>query len=180
MAINFNMSCENIEQAVLTKLLESLTIADTWDFSFELQIDHQVLVGAMKSLMVDNYVTSEPLSTTYWSLTDEGRQICLEGSPEYLVFNAIPSEGGITVGNLSNKVGDSLCKIGLAQCMKNKLVKKDGECIVKITENINDETAELLRQVENGNLSDKILQDLKKRKLAQQIIRKSYKVSFLF
>ena len=100
------------------------------------------------------------------------------GSPEYLVHSAIPADG-ITVADLNKAVGDSLGKIGLGQCMKNKWAKKDGDKIVRLQNDVKDETAELLRCVRSNNLGsvhEKALQDLKKRKLLQQVIRKSYKI----
>lgn len=61
--------------------------------------------------------------------------------------------------------------------MKNKWVKKDGDRIIRITSNVKDETAEVLKLVSIPNaVPEKILQDLKKRKLVLQVTRKSYKV----
>ena len=51
------------------------------------------------------------------------------GSPEFIVFNSIPTNDGIAVGDLNKAAGD-VAKIGLGQCMKNKWVKKDGDKIV--------------------------------------------------
>ena len=73
------MAAFDLEQTVLTKLLGSLTIADTFDFANELNVDHQALVGTLKSLLTDQYITDEPLSKTYWTLTEEAKKICGSG-----------------------------------------------------------------------------------------------------
>ena len=79
---------------------------------------------------------------------------------------------------MNTTVGD-VAKIGLGQCMKNKWVKKDGDKIVRVLNEVKDETAHILKEVDSGvtSISEKILQDFKKRKLVQQITRKSYKIS---
>jgi predicted transcriptional regulator len=76
----------DIEQQLLNKLNQSLVINDTWDFAEELNIDHQIIIGALKSLSVDSYICDEPISTTYWTLTKEGEQVLNEGSPEFRGF----------------------------------------------------------------------------------------------
>ena len=73
------MAAFDIEQTVLTKLMNSMTIEDTYDYATELNIDHQVLVGTLKSLLTDRYITDEPLSTSYWIITEEAKKICASG-----------------------------------------------------------------------------------------------------
>ena len=86
------------------------------------------------------------------------------GSPEFIVFNAVPANDGIAVGDLNQKVGD-MAKIGLGQCMKNKWLKKDGDKVVRVMDEVKDETAEILWNVDCGvAVPEKTLQDLKKRK----------------
>merc|ERR1711871_849770 len=136
-----------------------------FDFASELQIDHQELVGVVKSLLVDRYVTDEPISKTWGSLSEEAQQICIDGSPEFRVYSAIPPEG-ISIADLNSALGANVGKIGLGQCMKVKWVKKEGEKIIRVLETGRDETAEVLRKVERGeSVPEKTLQELKKRKL---------------
>lgn len=63
-------------------------IADTWDFSLRHKFDHQAVVGSLKSLLTDLYVTEEVLSLTYYTLTKEADSIVQNGSPEYVVGGA--------------------------------------------------------------------------------------------
>ena len=74
-----------LESLILSTLQQDV-IADTYSFAESHKIDHQAVIGAVKSLLVDGYVTEEALSTSYWTMTAEGEQIAKFGSPEYQVF----------------------------------------------------------------------------------------------
>lgn len=55
---------------------------------------------------------------------------------------------------------------------------KQGEMVVKLVDSAIDETAQQLIAIQNNQiLDDKDLQNLKRRKLIQQSIRKSYKIT---
>lgn len=64
--------------------------------------------------------------------------------------------------------------------MKNKWLKKNGDMVVRQAATVIDETANQLLTVSNGSadtLSEEDLKNLKRRKLVNQIVRKSYRVS---
>jgi phenylalanyl-tRNA synthetase alpha chain len=75
----------DLEQLLLTHLESNPSIEDTWLFAQSINVDHQSIVGVLKSLLVDNYVLDEPLSTTFWTLTEEGNTFAENGTPEYQV-----------------------------------------------------------------------------------------------
>lgn len=169
------------EQVVLSILAKNNEISNTWDLAIQLNIDHQVIVGVVKSLLPDKYVTEESLSTTYWMLTTEGEQVVKYGSPENQVFNMIPVEGGIALTELQAALGE-IAKIGLGVCMKNKWVQKNGDVVVRTIDSIVDETSVILDGVARLSLEpiskyEKELQNLKRRKLVQQVTRKSSKIT---
>jgi hypothetical protein len=166
----------NVESLILTTLARENVIPDTWDLALQYSLDHQVVVGHMKSLLVDLYIKEEAKSTTLWIMTEEGESILKCGSPEYQVFAAVPA-GGVAMEVLNQSLGEAVVKIGLGPCMKNKWVKKDKNLIVRLAESIRDETAELLHQLAAGiELTEDDLKNLKKRKLVNQQIRKSYRI----
>lgn len=74
-----------LEQKILSIVAQSNEISDTWDFAATENVDHQIVVGVLKSLLSDRYVIDEPLTKTYYSITPEGESIALSGSPEYEV-----------------------------------------------------------------------------------------------
>ena len=157
----------DLEQQILSTLASAGEISDTWIFAESLKQDHQAVVGAVKSLLVDSYVVDEPINSSFWELTAEGNDIASKGSPEYQVFQAVP-EGGISVNALQSALGE-VSKIGLGPCMKNKWLKKDGENIVRLVSSVQDETAAQLSAVASGvsTVSEEDLKNLKRRKLPQ-------------
>ena len=169
----------DIEQLILSAVAKNDSINDTWDFALQHNLDHQQVIGTMKSLLTDFYVIEEPLSTSYWSLTTEGEQIASNGSVEFKLYESILNSGdaGISVQTLQETMGD-LLKIAMGQCMKNKWIKKHGENLIAIAGTIKDEVAENLRKIKSGEsaVSEEELNNLKRRKLVQQINRKSAKV----
>jgi len=167
----------DLEQLILNKLQEENEILDTWEYSKVLNIDHQQLIGVVKSLLVDRYVVDEPLSTTYWALTDEGKDVVLNGSPEIQVLRAIPLEG-VTVASINASLGE-VAKIGVGVCMKNKWIQKKGDMLVVLNQSVVDETAQVLQKIDSNAaiLSEEDYKNLKKRKLVLQITRKSYRIS---
>ena len=93
----------DLEGLVLSTLAADGVIADTIEFANDNSIDHQELVGTVKSLLVDAYVHDEQISKTIWSLTAEGERVVAKGSPEYQVYAAVPSDAdGISMTQLQS------------------------------------------------------------------------------
>jgi phenylalanyl-tRNA synthetase alpha chain len=168
----------DLEQIILTELFSKVSIEDSWDFATSNGVEHQSVVGVVKSLLGDAFVKDEPLSKSIWQLTEEGEKCVSDGSPEFIVFSAV-AEGdeGTTIESLNAQLGD-IAKVGMGPCMKNKWLKKNGANVVRAVATITDKTADLLRALRSGEVVDeKELVALKKRKLLQQTIRKSLKVT---
>ena len=168
----------DLEALILSTLASGNDISDSWLFAEEHKQDHQLLVGAIKSLLVDAYVADQPITSSFWVLTDEGSEIATKGSPEFQVYQEVPSEG-INVNDLNASLGNT-AKIGLGPCMKNKWLKKDGDRILRIIDGVKDDTATSLSAIANPTVSSEVseedLKNLKRRKLVNQIVRKSYKI----
>ncbi|CAG0897616.1 unnamed protein product [Darwinula stevensoni] len=147
----------------------------------ELGEDHQRIVGAIKSLQsLGNVIEAEQESGKQWELTEEGKEVVEHGSHEARVFHAIPPQG-IPQQKLLKEVPNS--KIGFSKAMSLgwvKLEKGGGESmVVRKTESIVDDVAEALRNVLNlqvDAVSNQQKQELKKRKLLQEVVVKMYQV----
>ena len=88
-------------------------IDDTYTYALEKSFDHQQVIGMMKSLCGDQYVEIlEEKTTSIYTLTDEGKNVASDGSPEFLVYSACPVDG-INMSDLQNIVGSSMCKLVL-------------------------------------------------------------------
>ena len=123
-------ACENLILAHLASA-EDAMISDTFEWSAANGIDHNDVVGAMKSLMVEDYVQSSDLVTAFYVLSPEAEDILVNGSQEVIVLTALLSnDDGLSVAELQAKVGGEVCKIGMGNCLKNKWAKKDGDRIV--------------------------------------------------
>ncbi len=171
-----------LEQLVLSTLAGAGEIEDTFTFAEAQSVDHQALVGVIKSLHGDGYVEQVALSAQLWSLTVEGEAFVNEGSPEYRVYSAVKggeNADGMEMSSIQEALGD-IVKIGLGPCMKNKWLSKKGEKIVLVdaSKMVEDETSKMLSAIANNtNMpSDKDLAALKKRKLVNSIVRKSLNV----
>ena len=83
---NSSSSSVDLESLLLQTLAKDNVIEDTWEFASQHSLDHQVVIGQVKSLLADNYVREEAKSATLWTLSEEGESILSSGSPEYQVF----------------------------------------------------------------------------------------------
>ena len=166
-----------LESKILSDLGSSI-IEDSYEYALKNNFGHQEVIGMMKSLAGDQYVEIlDEKTSSIFTLTDEGKNVVSDGSPEYLVYSAVPiGDDGINMTDLQKTVGSDICKIGLGPCMKNKWLKKNGDLIIKSINDAKDITAELLKIIENTGKGDsKELTLLKKRKLVKEEKRKSYK-----
>uniref|UniRef100_A0A9J8CGJ7 phenylalanine--tRNA ligase n=1 Tax=Cyprinus carpio carpio TaxID=630221 RepID=A0A9J8CGJ7_CYPCA len=119
---------------------------DSQDVAADLGVDHQVIVGAVKSLQaLGEVISAEQKSSRHWELTGEGREIAEQGSHEARVFNAIPDEG----------------------LPQNQLMVEAIEDTVR-------DKLQLVQKGQSAKLEDKEKNELKKRKLLSEVTVKSY------
>lgn len=86
------MQPELTEQILLH--IEQHGSVDTLDLVQLFGLDHQKIVGALKSIEAHgDLVHSEPAARKTWALTAEGQSVVEHGSHEAVVFNAIPADG---------------------------------------------------------------------------------------
>lgn len=170
-----SMDVEAIQQLVLDALAVNNTIEDSYQFASTHNLDHQAVVGALKSLLVDRYAIDTPLQITLWALTAEGSDVAKNGSPEVQVFNAIATDG-TSIAELNKMLPADIIKIGMGSCMKNKWVKKEGDLLKRAQESVVDNTMRQLSElsVSSSAVTEEDLKNLKRRKLVDQITRKYY------
>ena len=56
-------------------------IANSYEFSGLLSVDHQNVVGVIKSLETDLLIMTEQLSEQFWELSEEAQSVIEVGSP---------------------------------------------------------------------------------------------------
>eukprot|EP01027_Heterolobosea_sp_BB2_P020782 GEZU01029681.1.p1 GENE.GEZU01029681.1~~GEZU01029681.1.p1 ORF type:complete len:525 (-),score=223.16 GEZU01029681.1:240-1814(-) len=199
---NDNNTSLDIESVVLRELDARGEIADSGAFAKEQGVDHQTLVGTLKSLESDNLIATSTQESKVWSLTAEGQKVLSDNqSPEIQIFNMIPKEG-ILKSVLDAKADPVAAKAGFAQCVQNKWIriekikeekkeeapveeggkkekKKEDSMIYRVVDNVEDSVLKQLKFVQSGDLaglSDKELDVLKRRKLVAQSSVKTFKI----
>jgi phenylalanyl-tRNA synthetase alpha chain len=144
---------EVCEAAILKHLSSAEAIEDTYPWAEAAELDHLAVVGAVKSLLADDYVSASDLSTSFCTLSEEAETIVADGSQEVLVLKALTEAGKLSIPELQERVGKDVAKIGMGNCMKNKWVKKDGADLVplKTTDEVGDTVQESLKILVNAN-----------------------------
>ena len=72
----------NILDGLIVQTLDEKQVIDnSYDFALSLHVDHQAVVGVIKSLETDLLIATEQLSQQFWELTEEARSVIQEGSP---------------------------------------------------------------------------------------------------
>jgi phenylalanyl-tRNA synthetase alpha chain len=178
---------EAVEDAILQHLSSSeATIEDTFTWASSKDLDHNSVVGSVKSLSADAYVEATELSTSFYTLSDEANEVVANGSQEVRVLAALIEAGeeGMTMPDLQSKVGKNVCKIGMGNCMKNKWAQKAGDKLVatKAMSDVSDETQAQLKALDAANCAEGVIDEkqvnlLKRRKLISLVTRKSYSVA---
>lgn len=165
----------------LLKQLDAKGTISTLDLAKEYNIDHQKVIGVVKSILAleNNIITAEPVTNKNWELTDEGELVLSSGSHEVNVFNAIPSDG------IPQKELMSLpnAKIGFSQAMAKGWISIDRAAnkVVRKVDSVVDKVKENLMQLKalNDQISESDRLDYKKRKLIREVVIKSYLLGML-
>uniref|UniRef100_A0AAQ5YVT3 Phenylalanine--tRNA ligase alpha subunit n=1 Tax=Amphiprion ocellaris TaxID=80972 RepID=A0AAQ5YVT3_AMPOC len=173
------MADSGVVETLLQRIEKADDGVDSLNVAASLGVDHQVIVGAVKSLQaLGDIISADLRSSKHWELTVEGSEIAEQGSHEARVFSSIPLEGLAQ----SELMKLSFGKIGFSKAMSNKWIRVDktqegGPRIFRAVENIEDQVREKLLQVQKGNFSqldEKEKNELKKRKLLSEVTVKSY------
>lgn len=166
----------------LLQYLDKNETLNTLEYAEANNQDHQKIIGAMKSLhTTENLIESEQVSSKKFQLSEEAQGIVRSGSHEAVIFNLIP-EAGILQNELMKASPNA--KLGFSKAMSAGWIQidKSDPKAIKVTKKvaqIEDEVQEILKKIEAlqlQDLSDKSIQDLKKRKLVAEVIINSFLV----
>ncbi|CAG5129134.1 unnamed protein product [Candidula unifasciata] len=168
---------------VLLQEVDSTGSVDSLDLSRRRGVNHQVIVGAIKSLQsLGNIIKVEDKQSKRWQLTEEGVLVLQKGSHEAVLFGAIPKEG-IDQAKLMNLVPNA--KVGFSKAMSAGWIKvdkaaKDGPKVFRQVDSIEDTVKLCLERISNLKLNDvteEQKKDFKKRKLIAEVKEVSYVVT---
>ncbi|KAF5920718.1 hypothetical protein HPG69_016569 [Diceros bicornis minor] len=163
-----------LAEALLRQLEAADGGLDSAELAAELGVEHQAVVGAVKSLQaLGEIIEAELRSTRRWELTAEGEEIAREGSHEARVFRSVPPEGLAQ----SELVRLPSGKVGFSKAMSNKWIRvdksaADGPRVFRVVDSVEDEVQRRLQLVRGGQaekLAEKERSELRKRKLLTEV-----------
>ncbi|OTF69936.1 hypothetical protein BLA29_012130, partial [Euroglyphus maynei] len=126
------------------------------NFSRENQLDHQKVVGAVKSLQaLGELIQADQVESKRFELTKHGDIVVENGSYEFRFWSAIPMDGSILQSDLMKSIPDPIVtKVGFPKAMTNKWItldKSSGKPMIKRNvSNVKDEIPVLLKLVKSG------------------------------
>ncbi|XP_066303843.1 phenylalanine--tRNA ligase alpha subunit-like [Branchiostoma lanceolatum] len=166
--------------ATILQLLQDNDGLDTKDIARQLGKDHQLVVGAVKSLQsLGDVITAEQCVSKWWELTGEGQLVVENGSHEAVLYRAIPPEGV-----LQKKLMESIpnAKVGFSNAMKKKWIHMDktganGPVVKQAVSAIEDDVQKTVQDIaanQGEGVDNKVKQEMKKRKLIQEVTMNSF------
>jgi phenylalanyl-tRNA synthetase alpha chain len=166
------MPPQPVEIDVEQKVLDALATRDALQseaFAKDLGVEHQAVVGSIKSLESGKLVSSTMDTVPRWKFTEEAQDIMDNGAPEYNMW-CLLKDGPKERSELESVLGKKL-DIAVKNGMKNKLFKlnKDGnkQIFVREAAQLEDSARAVLLSAARGEqIDDKEVDNLKKRKLA--------------
>ncbi|TKA73118.1 hypothetical protein B0A49_03414 [Cryomyces minteri] len=156
----------DITQLILDSLDEKEPLQSSQDFA---DIPQNEIKAALDRLASRSMVAYDTKDSEQILLTGEGEMLCDEGSHEYKVWNVVHKRGRVPIKELPKEVGAEAAKIGQGTAFKNKWIRKDGDALIPLREDVEDSTAQMLRQIQDTkSLADaKMLKELMKRQLVK-------------
>uniref|UniRef100_A0A915LVN2 phenylalanine--tRNA ligase n=1 Tax=Meloidogyne javanica TaxID=6303 RepID=A0A915LVN2_MELJA len=162
------MSESNFEPSQLLTILQQRETFQSNELAEQLNIDHQKVVGAIKSLQShEELVDVKEIKISKLQLTPEGEQVLAEGSHEYRVFDLVGEQG---VPKAIIDVRESFGPIGFGKAISagwiTTEVKNGVSLVVRKAKPVEDKARHELKQINEGmyNLDTKTIGNLKKRK----------------
>ncbi|RFU73690.1 phenylalanyl-trna synthetase alpha chain [Trichoderma arundinaceum] len=143
-------------------------------------VPFETLKASLDRLSSRSMVVYEQIERQEAILEAEAEEIVQHGSHEARVFEAVHKAlGGLSIQDLETAIGDkNVTKVGQGKAFREKWIKKEDNKLVALVDSIEDVTRAQLRFIKETKSHDnKIIADLKKRKLlnTQKVI--SFKVS---
>jgi len=137
------------------------------ELSSKLNIDHQLIVGAINSILAhEGVITTKIKQTKVYDLTEEGKEISETGSHEHKLLQLIGPDGLAQ----TEALGHSFGKIGVSKALEKRWISLDKKAnpilLKRIVDSVTDEVQDQLKTILKGELLDgDSIKKLKGRKL---------------
>jgi phenylalanyl-tRNA synthetase alpha chain len=133
-------------------------------------VDHQAVVGALKSLEATKFLSIEQKTQQAWQLTPEGQEYATGGTLEFRIYQDVPADDGVLKTVLEDKYGKNF-SIGFSYCMKRKwlIFNKDSGKVTRAAQKVEDEHGLKLKLLQSGKeLPETDHTELASRKLVEK------------
>eukprot|EP01100_Stratorugosa_tubuloviscum_P014905 TRINITY_DN8252_c0_g1_i1.p1 TRINITY_DN8252_c0_g1~~TRINITY_DN8252_c0_g1_i1.p1 ORF type:complete len:521 (-),score=253.17 TRINITY_DN8252_c0_g1_i1:88-1581(-) len=129
-------------------ILEKIPIDDTRIFCLEKNLDHNEVVGILKSFEASNFVICKQFERPTFILSEEGNDAASNGSPEFRLFSALPQPPSeILKTEVERILSPAIINIGIGYCRKSKWIDMSGKgnttTFKRLTENIPEDSVAL-------------------------------------
>ncbi|KIH45779.1 hypothetical protein ANCDUO_24175 [Ancylostoma duodenale] len=165
---------EKATQFVLNALDKNGSELTTLQVAKELNIDHQAVVGAIKSLLThEGIILTTDASEKSVKLTTEGSDMVTNGSAEYRVYEQVGADGALQADIMKLPFG----KVGVNKALAAGWISIDKSGgTVRLLRKSNDVVDTVRAQLEALNIGavvdPKAVAELKKRKLVSEVLTK--------
>ena len=130
---------KDIKRCILDALRDNENIANSAAFAESHGLDHQGLIGVLKSLQSQEIIETSVTTEKLWKLSEEGKSVLSNGSPEFCVYTIVKEKGELLkkqiVNILNGKPEDFEQNVDIADSVdkiKIKAIKTKGEEIFDI------------------------------------------------
>lgn len=168
---------QKLEETDVLKIVDEKGTVNTLELSQSSGVEHQTVVGLVKSLEVSQMLAVEdkPREIDSWVLTAEGEQYAADGTLEYRIFLDVSAEG-VPKADLEKKYGKEF-QFGFQYCMKRKWLNFDKASgkVLRVAQEVADLDGNLLAQVKKGQeIPEEEYKNLQKRKLLEKKVVKYF------
>lgn len=185
----YRMSEELLIEQVLSTLDSKNDPITSLELAKQLEVDHQRIVGAIKSIVsqaaatTNSFLLIQTNEYKRFDLTDEGKLVLENGSHEARIFKAViqSQPKGIDQPQLMKCLPDpSISKVGFMKAMSNGWIRIDKETklVHPKVDSVEDSVRDLIKMISqlavdgDSKLDTKVVADLKKRKLITESVVK--------
>ncbi|KAL7674155.1 hypothetical protein ACOME3_000435 [Neoechinorhynchus agilis] len=162
--------CSLAQTSNVLSYIASQKIINSYDYALEHSIDHQKVIGILKSLSCrsENFLKTEQKTKKFISLTEQGLSFLENGSYEYRIWQALDSDTGIEFQKLKDIFPEA--KFGVDKAMRAGWIKNEKGIATRASEHISDSTTSMLSSVQSNpsSVSQKEIKELMKRKLVSE------------
>eukprot|EP01111_Echinosteliopsis_oligospora_P005120 TRINITY_DN1831_c0_g1_i1.p1 TRINITY_DN1831_c0_g1~~TRINITY_DN1831_c0_g1_i1.p1 ORF type:complete len:497 (+),score=140.67 TRINITY_DN1831_c0_g1_i1:54-1544(+) len=176
------MDAHKAEELILTTLNNNDDgISDSGDFAKANKWEHNDLLGVLNRLQSFEIVELHKKENKVNMMTPDGEAAMGEGSPEVILFNAIPADVGASLSDITAKLGQAITKLGQGEAMKNKWIRMDKASgrVFRNVEKVEDQARDALKVLHShpSEISADQLNILKRRRMVQEVLVKTFKVT---